>query len=146
MRVYVTGAAGFIGTSVVRRLVGRGDQVVATVRDPDRSSHLVDLGVELRHGDLTRTAAIVDAMRGADAAIHLAGVYRVGIGAGERQAMHEANVGATHRVLDAFATAGLDRLVAVSTINVAGNTRGRIVDERYRRDLTEGFLSFYDET
>lgn len=146
MRVYVTGAAGFIGASVVRRLVGRGDQVVATIRDPERSSHLVDLGVELRQGDLTRTAAIVDAMRGADAAIHLAGMYRVGIGAAERPAMHEANVGATHRVLDAFATAGLDRLVAVSTINVAGNTRGRIVDERYRRDLTEGFLSYYDET
>ena len=85
-------------------------------------------------------------MRGTDAAIHLAGMYRVGIPASERPAMHDANVGATHRVLDAFATAGLDRLVAISTINVAGNTHGRIVDERYRRDLTEGFLSYYDET
>jgi dihydroflavonol-4-reductase len=60
--------------------------------------------------------------------------------------MHDANVGATLRVLDAFATAGLDRMVVVSTINVAGNTHGRIVDERYRRDLSEGFLSYYDET
>jgi dihydroflavonol-4-reductase len=60
--------------------------------------------------------------------------------------MHDANVGATHRVLDAFATAGLDRMVAISTINVAGNTHGRIVDERYRRDLGDGFLSYYDET
>jgi dihydroflavonol-4-reductase len=146
MRVFVTGGAGFIGGSVVRRLIERGDAVTAAVRDPDRAQELADLGVDVRASDLSRTASIVDAMRGTEAAIHLAGMYRVGIPASERPAMHDANVGATHRVLDAFATAGLDRLVAVSTINVAGNTHGRIVDERYRRDLTEGFLSYYDET
>ena len=146
MRVFVTGGAGFIGGSVVRRLVERGDAVTAAVRDPDRAQELAALGVDVRASDLSRTASIVDAMRGTEAAIHLAGMYRVGIPANQRPAMHDANVGATHRVLDAFATAGLDRLVAVSTINVAGNTHGRIVDERYRRDLTEGFLSYYDET
>jgi dihydroflavonol-4-reductase len=146
MRVFVTGGAGFIGEAVVRRLMARGDRVVAVVRDLDRAEALAAMGVDLRQGDLRRTAAIVDAMRGTEAAIHLAGMYRVGIPASERPAMHDANVGATHRVLDAFATAGLDRLVAISTINVAGNTKGRIVDERYRRDLSEGFLSYYDET
>lgn len=146
MRVFITGGAGFIGQAVVRRLVGRGDRVVATVRDPGRADGLADLGVDIRQGDLSRTAAIVDAMRGTDAAIHLAGDYRVGIGARERPAMHDANVGATHRVLDAFATAGLDRLVTISSVNVAGNTRGVIVDERHRRDLGDGFLSYYDET
>jgi dihydroflavonol-4-reductase len=146
MRVFVTGGAGFIGSAVVRRLVSRGDHVVAMVRDPDDAPALHGLDVEVRRGDLSRTGAIVDAMRGTDAAIHLAGRYRVGIAASERAAMHDANVGATHRVLDAFATSGIDRLVAVSTINVAGNTHGRIVDERYRRDLSEGFLSYYDET
>jgi dihydroflavonol-4-reductase len=146
MRVFVTGGAGFIGEAVVRRLVARGDRVTAVVRDLDKAEHLAALGVDLRQGDLTRTAAIVDGMRGTDAAIHIAGMYRVGIPASERPAMHDANVGATHRVLDAFATAGLDRMVAISTINVAGNTHGRIVDERYRRDLADGFLSYYDET
>lgn len=146
MRVFVTGGNGFIGRAVVRRLVDRGDRVTAVVRDPQRTESLGALGVELRQGDLSRSAAIVDAMRGTDAAIHLAGIYRIGIPARERPAMHDANVGATLRVLDAFATAGLDRLVVVSTINSAGNTRGRIVDERFRRDLSEGFLSYYDET
>jgi dihydroflavonol-4-reductase len=146
MRIFVTGGAGFIGIAVVRRLVQRGDRVVAVVRDPDRASALTDLGVESRTGDLSRTAAIVDAMRGTDAAIHVAGMYRVGIAAAMRPAMLDANVGVTHRFLDAFATAGLDRLVYVSTVNVAGNTKGRIIDERYRRDLSQGFLSYYDET
>ena len=146
MRVFVTGGAGFIGLAVVRRLVARGDRVVGIVRDLERSSALADLGVELRQGDLSRTAAIVDAMRGSDAAVHVAGMYRIGIPASDRPAMHDANVGATHRMLDATATAGLERMVYVSTINVIGNTRGRILDERHRRDLSEGFLSYYDET
>jgi dihydroflavonol-4-reductase len=146
MRVFITGGTGFIGQAVARRLAGRGDRVTAVVRDPARAEGLVEIGVDVREGDLSRTAAIVDAMRGTDSAIHMAGIYRVGIPAGERPAMHEANVGATHRVLDAFATAGLDRMVAISTINVVGNTHGRIVDERYRRDIGEGFLSYYDET
>ena len=40
----------------------------------------------------------------------------------------------------------MPRIVYVSTVNVFGNTQGRIVDESYRRDLTGGFLSYYDET
>jgi nucleoside-diphosphate-sugar epimerase len=146
MRIFVTGGAGFIGLAVVRRLVARGDRVVAVVRDPDRATALTDLGVETRAGDLSRTAAIVDAMRGTDAALHIAGMYRVGIPASMRPAMLDANVGATHRIIDATATAGVERLVYVSTVNVLGNTAGRILDERHRRDLADGFLSYYDET
>jgi len=146
MRVLVTGGAGFIGLAVVRRLVARGDRVVAVVRDPSRSDDLQDLGVEVRGGDLSRPAAIADAMRDADAGIHIAGMYRIGIPARDRPRMLDANVGATLRVLDAAAVVKLPRLVHVSTINVFGDTMGRIVDERYRRDLSLGFLSYYDET
>jgi nucleoside-diphosphate-sugar epimerase len=146
MRIYVTGGAGFIGLAVVRRLVARGDRVTATIRDPTKAGPLRDLGADIRVGDLSRTATIVEAMRGADTAIHIAGDYRVGIPASERPAMLDSNVGTTTRVLDAAETVGLERLVAISTVNVFGDTHGRIVDEKYRRDLADGFLSAYDET
>lgn len=146
MDVFVTGGSGFIGLAVVRRLVARGDRVVAVVRDAERATALRELGVDLRQGDLQRTPAIVDAMRDSETAIHLAGSYRVGILASERPAMLDANVGLVHRVLDAAATVGLERLVHVSTVNVFGDTHDRIVDERHRRDLADGFLSYYDET
>lgn len=146
MRVFVTGGAGFVGGAVARRLVARGDRVVAVVRDPARATALRELGVDLRQGDLARTPAIVDAMRGSDAAIHLAGSYRIGIPASERPAMLDANVGVVHRVLDAVAAAGVERIVHASTVSVFGNTRGRIVDERHRRDLADGFMTYYDET
>ena len=85
-------------------------------------------------------------MSGCDAVIHLAGSYRVGIPASERPAMYEANVALTERVLDAAISLGIPRIVTASTVNVFGNTRGRIVDEKYRRDPADGFLSYYDET
>ena len=146
MLVFVTGGAGFIGGGVVRRLVARGDRVVAMVRDPDRATQLHELGVDVRRGDLARIPAIADGMRGADAAIHVAGDYRIGIPAAERPAMLDANLGTTTRVADAARAARLERLVYVSTVNVFGDTRGRIVTEAYRRDLSEGFLSAYDES
>jgi dihydroflavonol-4-reductase len=86
------------------------------------------------------------AMRGADGLIHAAGSYRVGIKPAEREAMRDANVGTTERVLDAAIAASVPRVVYVSTVNVFGNTNGTVVDETYRRDLADGFLTWYDET
>lgn len=85
-------------------------------------------------------------MTDAAGVIHIAGSYLVGIPASERPAMYEANVGATQRVLDAAIASGVPRIVYISTVNVFGNTHGRIVDETYHRDLAEGFVSYYDET
>jgi nucleoside-diphosphate-sugar epimerase len=146
VRVFVTGGAGFIGRHVVKRLRARGDHAVAAVRDPARADALAGLGCELVASDLGDRMPLTEAMRGCDAVIHLAGSYRVGIRADERRAMWEANVGATERVLDAAIAARVGRIVYVSTVNVFGNTGGEIVDERYRRDLRQGFLSWYDET
>ncbi len=146
MRVFVTGGAGFIGRAVCFQLRARGDDVVAVVRDPDRARHLVELGCELRTGDLGSPEALVGGMRGADGVIHLAGDYRVGIPKRERPAMYDANVGAAYRVLQAAIETEVPRIVHTSTVNVFGDTHGRIVDESYRRDVTKGFLSYYDET
>jgi len=60
--------------------------------------------------------------------------------------MWDANVGTTTRILDAAEAAATKRIVYVSTVNVFGNTHGRVVDETYRRDPRDGFLSWYDET
>ena len=55
--------------------------------------------------------------------------------------MWDANVGTTERVLDAAIAARVPRIVYISTVNVFGDTHGRVVDETYRRDLADGFLS-----
>jgi len=146
MRIFVTGGAGFVGGALVRRLRARGDEVVAAVRDPDRARAISKLGCRLVRCDLSSSAELAGLMTGADAVIHGAGSYRVGIMASERPAMEDSNVGATARVLDAAVTVGATRIVYVSTVNVFGDTSGTIVDETYRRDPSRGFFSWYDET
>ena len=146
MRIVVTGGGGFIGGSVVRRLAARGDQVVALVRDPAKAAGLAGPNVELVASDLSDTTSIAAQLAGADALIHGAGSYKVGIAAAERPAMWDANVGTTERVLAAAAAAGTPRVAYVSTVGIFGDTHGREVDETYRRDPKDGFLSCYDET
>jgi len=146
VRIVVTGGAGFIGGSIVSQLVDRGDRVVALVRDPDKAASLAESNVELVASDLSETAAMAEQLRGADALIHGAGSYKVGITAAERPAMWEANVGTTERVLAAAKAAGTPRVAYVSTVGIFGDTHGREVDETYRRDPKDGFLSWYDET
>ncbi len=146
MRVLVTGGAGFIGRAVVARLADRTDAVVALVRDPERASHIDRDGVTLVRSDLSDRAAIGEVLRGVDALIHGAGDYRIGISTSEKQRMWDANVGATERALGAAVDTGVPRAIYVSTVNVFGDTHGEIVPETYRRDLSEGFVSWYDET
>jgi dihydroflavonol-4-reductase len=104
------------------------------------------MGAELVEEDLSDVGRLTETLRGADAAIHAAGRYRIGIPKSERGAMWDANVGTTTRFLDAAEAAGTPRVIYLSTVNVFGNTHYQIVDETYQRNLGEGFLSWYDET
>jgi dihydroflavonol-4-reductase len=146
MKVFVTGATGFIGRHVARKLRERDDAVVALVRSPSKADQLRALGATIVTGDLADEAAIAEGVQGADAVLHIGATYKVGIPASQRPAMHEANVAGTERVLDAAAHSGVGRIVYVSTGNVYGNTRGHVVDETYSRPQPPQFLSYYDQT
>jgi nucleoside-diphosphate-sugar epimerase len=146
VKVFVTGGTGFIGGEVVRRLRERGDEVVALVRSPDKAAKLRDAGCELLQGDLSDLAVIKRGLEAADACIHAAAIYKVGIPKKERQPMYESNVNGTENVLDSAIEAGTNKIVYVSTVGVFGNTKEQVVDETYQRNESEGFLSCYDET
>ena len=141
MRVFVTGATGFIVGEVARRLRGRGDEVVALVRNPERAR---GLDCELVQGDLGDTDAIRRGLEGCDAAVHGAAVYQVGVSGKDAAAMREANVGGTERVLGAALELGTPKVVYVSTVAVFGNTRGQVVDET--SGPVSPPLAVYDET
>jgi nucleoside-diphosphate-sugar epimerase len=146
MRAFVTGATGFIGGYVARKLRERGDDVVALVRSPEKAGDLRQLGCELVEGSLSDEAAIRQGVEGADAVFHVGAAYKVGIPRSQRAALHDANVRGTERVLDAAVAAGVKRIVYVSTGNAYGNTRGQVVDESYVRPQPPQFLSYYDQT
>lgn len=143
MLVFVTGATGFVTGNVARRLLARGDTVRALVRDPARAAGIA--GAELIAGDLGNADAVTEGMRGADAVIHGAAMYEIGLSDAQRRGMFDANVRGTERVLSMARDLAVPRVVYISTIAVFGNTHGQVVDETFvRTDLT--YTSYYDET
>src|SRR5215469_13118295 len=96
--------------------------VQALVRDQKGTAAqwLSDQGCTLVSGDVTRPKGLAKAMAGADAIVHAAGVYELGVNASERGRMEQANVGGTNNVLGAALQAGIARTIYVSTVWALG--------------------------
>ncbi len=117
-RVLVTGAAGFIGSSVARELAGRGVHVVALVEPGGDVANLEGLDVEVVSGDLRDADAVAKATDGCRVVFHIAALYR--FWAKNPEDFYDINVNGTRRVLDAARTAGCERLVYTSTVGTLG--------------------------
>ncbi len=129
MRALVTGAAGFIGLHVVDALVDCGAEVLAFDRALQSTgpSPFPD-AVELFAGDVLDADAVRQAVAGADAVFHLAGVYSYARDDGAL--MQAVNVEGTRIVLEAAARGRRRRIVHTSTCATCGPIRGRAADER----------------
>ncbi|HEX7048679.1 MAG TPA: NAD-dependent epimerase/dehydratase family protein [Longimicrobiales bacterium] len=112
-RVFLTGATGFIGTRLARRLAADGDRLRCLVRADSDTAELERLGAERIEGDITDAAALVRGLDGVELAYHLAAIYDVGVV--DERAMTRTNVEGTRAFLDAVARAGTPRAVYVST-------------------------------
>lgn len=152
MKIFMTGATGFIGKATARLLIEQGHELTCLVRDRGRAGELAELGATLVDGDLSLPRPELAAMlAGQDALLHNAALYEVGIPASRVPALREANVTGTANVLEAALEAGTPRVLYVSTCAVFGNTRGVAATEGYRRpdlDRPEGleFTSVYEQT
>jgi nucleoside-diphosphate-sugar epimerase len=144
VKVFVTGATGFVTGTVVTQLLARGDEVRALVREPARAQTLARAGATLVPGHLADIDALRRGMDGVDAVVHGAAIYEVGIAPIRRPAMYETNVIGTERVLEIARAATVRRVAYVSTCAIFGNTQGRIVDETYTR--SGPYTSYYEET
>lgn len=121
----VTGASGFIGSAVVRRLLGEGWRVRCLLRPSSDASRLAGLEHEVRRGDVLDAASLREAAEGTDALLHLAGPSSWSEIAGPGVA---AAIEAGAR--NALAAAGGRRVVFVSSMVAFGGTRGpAVLDE-----------------
>ena len=145
MRVFVTGATGFIGGTHRSRAARAGRRGRRPGPQPRQGGALAELGCELVAGDLGDAEAIGAGMQGCEAAIHGAAMYEVGIPESQHPAMYEANVVGTENVLRAALDAKVPKVVYVSTCGAFGNTHRQIVDEGYEHPGT-GFTSYYEQT
>jgi dihydroflavonol-4-reductase len=117
-RVAVTGAAGFIGSAVVRALLTRGAEVVALVEPGGDERNLTGLDVEHRTVDVRAAAAVEAALKGARFVFHLAAMYR--FWARRPADFYDVNVGGTLNVLTAAGRHGVERVIYTSTVGVLG--------------------------
>jgi UDP-glucose 4-epimerase len=114
--VLVTGGAGFIGATLVRRLVASGHRVrVVDNLSTGDPAHLAGVDAELVKGDIRDADALDDALRGMTAVIHLAAAGSVVGSIADPVGNFESNVLGTFRVLDAARRAGIERVVLAST-------------------------------
>lgn len=125
MKCFVTGAAGFIGSNLVDRLLRDGHEVVgfdnlSTGRRAFISEALASKRVQLVEGDLLDTAALNRAMQGCDVVFHLAANADVRFGTQHPRKDLEQNTMATFNVLEAMRANGVRRVAFSSTGSVYG--------------------------
>ncbi len=142
MKIFITGANGFIGSRVAQVLLKRGHTLTCLLRDPSRAGAALQ-GTTLARGDVTDRESIREPMRGVDAVIHLAGWYM--LGHVDKARMRAINVDGARNTLELAAEIGVKKIIHVSTVGVFGNTGGRLVDETYRVTQNE-LASEYEKT
>jgi len=142
MKYFVTGATGFVGGFLVRRLREQGHEVHASVRNLEKAADLRALGVELFRGDVTDKESMREAMKGVDGVYHVAGWYKVGTK--DKVNGEKVNIKGTRNVLELMQELKIPKGVYTSTLAVNSHTGGVPVDESYR--FAGRHLSEYDRT
>jgi uncharacterized protein YbjT (DUF2867 family) len=125
MLIALTGATGYVGARIVRKLLRREHEVRALVRRPDRAGPLADLGVTLVPGNLRDARALEALVADAGAVVHLVGIIVEARG----QTFEGVQVEGTRALLAAATRAGVGTMVHMSALGA----RGEAAATRYHR-------------
>jgi len=128
MKIFLTGATGFVGHHVARELAAQGADLRLLVRKSSKLQNLEGIKGEIHIGDLSDPESIRPALEGCDALMHVAADYRLWIP--DPQAMYRANVDGTRELLRMAREAGIKRVVYTSSVATMGFRKdGIIVNE-----------------
>ncbi|HEY4812520.1 MAG TPA: NAD-dependent epimerase/dehydratase family protein [Solirubrobacteraceae bacterium] len=136
----ITGATGFIGGRLTRRLLHEGYAVRCLVRPSSDTSQLEQLDVQIVIGDLTRADSLVSAVEGCQYVVHCGALVSDWATA---QEIATINVGGTRNLLEAAVAAGTKRFVHLSSTDVYGYPDNTQTDETY---AATGFRNWYAQT
>ncbi len=125
MLIALTGATGFLGPWVVRKLLRREHELRALVRRPERAGTLGDLGVHVVAGDVRDADTLPALVEGVDAIVHLAAIILETGG----QTFETVHVAGTQSLIAAAKDAGVRLLVHMSALGARGATEAT----RYHR-------------
>jgi dihydroflavonol-4-reductase len=128
VRVFITGATGFVGAHVARRYAAQGASLRLLTRKTSRLDVLSGLDAETIVGDLREPEKLRPALEGCDALVHVAADYRLWVR--DPREMYAANVDGTRELLRIAREAGVERVVYTSSVATMGfKSDGSIVNE-----------------
>lgn len=119
VRVHLTGATGYIGGALARRLVGSGHEVRATVRPASDGSRLTAAGVAVFPGDITDRASMREAMSGCDWVVHCAAELDFDA---PLERMRQVNVEGSENVASLAFKLGVGRVLGLSSVAAFGGS------------------------
>ena len=125
MRYFVTGATGFIGGHIARRLARDGHEVTALARDPKSAGALKEAGIHIHKGDITVPESMRDGMEGSDGVFHAAGWYK--LGQRDSSIAEMINVKGTMNVFELMKDLGIKKGIYTSALTVFSDTKGEII-------------------
>jgi dihydroflavonol-4-reductase len=127
-KILVTGASGFVGSAVARKLVEAGFSVRALVRRTSPRAHLAGLGLDFFEGDLRDRKSVERAIAGMRYAFHVAADYR--LWARDPSEIFASNVEGTRNLMEEAMRAGVERVIYTSSVaTIALRTDGMAADE-----------------
>ncbi|GGH12284.1 hopanoid-associated sugar epimerase [Silvibacterium dinghuense] len=128
MKVFLTGATGFVGAHVAKSLAEQGAELRLLVRPTSKLSNLEGVPAETVVGDLLQPEGLRSSMRGCDVLMHVAADYRLWVR--EPETMYASNVEGTRALLRIAHEEGVRRVVCTSSVATMGfKEDGTIVDE-----------------
>jgi dihydroflavonol-4-reductase len=128
MRIFLTGATGFVGHHVAKALAAEGAQLRLLVRKSSNLANLEGIDGETEVGDLAQPESFASALKGCNAVVHVAADYRLWIR--DPDAMYRANVDGTRDLLKLARDARVKRFVYTSSVaTMHFRTDGIVVNE-----------------
>jgi dihydroflavonol-4-reductase len=130
--VLVTGASGFVGSSVARALIARGLHVRVLMRPTSPTTNIAELDAEPVPGDMRDETSMRAAMKGARYFFHVAADYR--LWARDMEEIVRNNRDGTRIVMKAALAEGVEKIVYTSSVATLKPIAGQSVDETSRHD------------
>jgi dihydroflavonol-4-reductase len=127
MKVFVTGATGFVGAHVARELARQGADLRLLVRASSNRANLEGLNAELVTGDLCDAESLRRGIAGCEFVFHVAADYR--LWTRDPQQMYRVNVEGTRSILRAASVEGVRRVIYTSSVATMGFMNGHQADE-----------------
>lgn len=133
MKIFLTGATGFVGSHMLRRLAKEGHAVVASARSASSEAALAAAGASPWIGAIEPGAGLLQALQGCDAIVHCAAHLRMW---GPWHEFEASNVGLTRTLLEAARQAGVRHFIHISAGSVVLQAPGPMVDVDESAPLT----------